>query len=323
MFAIDGAGNVTRQVTSARALDSLPPDPVTGFRGTVGPTNVHLTWDPASRQGKNADLAGYRLMKLGAGITKPTNPRDGTEVCPGLSFRDNDCFVQNLTTGQKVTFAIYARGRRSELLGAGAGHHHAQLERPQEAAACRRRCASSGSGAKITMTWVSPKDRDLSKFRVTLYNNGPASRPSKGKAVVTGRVLHASFTLKAGQVVYVNLFAIDLSGNWSRVTRLIVMPDKLFASKSKHKKVVKKKANGSKTGAQEAQEELSRPYPRAASSTIQTTSPSSGATIAAGAGSPVRMRARASRLRSPSAMISTRRERASAGSVSVMRSYGG
>ena len=102
-------------------------------------------------------------------------------------------------------------------------------------------------GAKITMTWLSPKDRDLSKFRVTLYNNGPAVRPSKGKAIVTGRVLHASFKLKAGQIVYVNLFAIDLSGNFSRVTRLIVMPDRLFEPKSKHKKVVKKKTAGTKT----------------------------------------------------------------------------
>ena len=32
-------------------------------------------------------------------------------------------------------------------------------------------------------------------------------------------MLTASFTLHAGQIVYVNLFAIDLSGNFSRVTR--------------------------------------------------------------------------------------------------------
>ncbi len=53
-------------------------------------------------------------------------------------------------------------------------------------------------GAKITMTWVSPKDRDLSKFRVTLFNNGPAKRPAIGKAIVTGRVLHASFNAQGG-----------------------------------------------------------------------------------------------------------------------------
>ena len=140
-------------------------------------------------------------------------------------------------------------------------------------------------GAKITMTWVSPKDRDLSKFRVTLYNNGPA-RARRGKAVVTGRVLHASFTLKAGQVVYVNLFAIDLSGNFSRVTRLIVMPDKLVEPKSKHKKVTKKKV-AKKTGlghedaAQEEEELSRRVYASAARSTIQTTSPSAGSTMRA------------------------------------------
>jgi hypothetical protein len=87
---------------------------------------------------------------------------------------------------------------------------------------------------------VSPRDKDLSKFRVTLYDKGPAPRPSKGKAVVTGRVLHATFTLRPGQVVYVNLFALDVSTNFSRVTRLIVAPGKVIA-KSKHK-VAKKKA---------------------------------------------------------------------------------
>ena len=61
--------------------------------------------------------------------------------------------------------------------------------------------------------------------------------------------------------------------------------------------------------------------PAAARSAIQTTSPACGATCALGSGSPARMRSRASRLRSPSARISTRRERASAGSVSVRRSW--
>ena len=37
VFAIDAAGNVTRQIASARALDTLPPDPVTGFRGRGRP----------------------------------------------------------------------------------------------------------------------------------------------------------------------------------------------------------------------------------------------------------------------------------------------
>jgi hypothetical protein len=246
IFAIDAAGNATRQSVSVRAFDAVPPDPVTGFTGTVGPTTVHLRWSTPNRQGNNADLAGYRIIKLAASIKQPTNPRDGTEVCPGLGARDNDCFVTNLTTGQKVTFAIYAEdavpnfSAPTMITVTPNSSDHKKPGLPKKVRIKR-------VGAKITMTWVSPKDRDLSKFRVTLFNNGPASRPSRGKAVVTGRVLHASFTLKAGQVVYVNLFAIDLSGNWSRVTRLIVMPDKLFAPKSKHKKVVKKKSAGSKT----------------------------------------------------------------------------
>jgi hypothetical protein len=246
VFAIDAASNLTRQVTSARAFDSLPPDPVTGFRGTVGPTNAHLEWNTPARQGNNADLAGYRVIKLGTGIKQPTNPRDGTEVCPGLGSGDGDCFVQNLSTGVPVTFAIYAMDA-SNNLSAPTSLTITPNSSDHKKPGLPKKVKIKRVGATITMTWVSPKDRDLSKFRVTLFNNGPAKRPSLGKAIVTGRVLHASFKLKAGQVVYVNLFAIDLSGNFSRVTRLIVMPDKLFQPKSKHKKVAKKKASGTKT----------------------------------------------------------------------------
>lgn len=247
VFAIDGAGNQTHQSVSVRAVDSIAPDPVTGFKASVGPTNVHLVWDAPARQGNDADLAGYRLIKLGAGIKRPTNPRDGSEVCPGLGFRDTDCFIQNLTTGKPVTFAIYAEDAVPNLSAPTLltvtpnATDHKKPGLPKKVRLKR-------VGAKITMTWVSPKDRDLSKFRVTLYNNGPASRPSKGKAIITGRVLRATFALKAGQIVYVNLFAIDLSGNWSRVTRLIVMPDRLGgATTHKHKKIAKKKTTGAKT----------------------------------------------------------------------------
>ena len=165
----------------------------------------------------------------------PTNPRDGTEVCPGLGFRANDCFVQNLSTGKKVTFAIFAEDEVPNysaptlLALTPNSSDHTRPGLPTKVRLKR-------VGATITMTWVSPRDRDLSKFRVTLYNNGPAARPAIGKAIVTGRVLRASFKLKARQIVYVNLFAIDLSGNFSRVTRLIVMPDRLVAPKKLAKK---------------------------------------------------------------------------------------
>ena len=82
-------------------------------------------------------------------------------------------------------------------------------------------------------------------------------------------MLHATFTLRRGQIAYANLFAVDLSGNFSRVTRLIVMPDKIVA----HKKAAKK------TG--EARRGTKTPPKKKASaergvSTIQTTSPSCG-----------------------------------------------
>ena len=50
---------------------------------------------------------------------------------------------------------------------------------------------------------------------------------------MTGRVLHATFTLAAGQKVYVNLFALDVSGNFSRVTKYVVVP--AIVTRSKHK----------------------------------------------------------------------------------------
>jgi hypothetical protein len=246
VFAVDGAGNVARQIVSARAVDTVAPDPVTGFQASVGPTNAHLVWDAPARQGNDADLAGYRILKLADGVKQPTNPRDGSEACPGLGFRANDCFVQNLPTGKKVTFAIYAEDEVPNysaptlLTLTPNSSDHTNPGLPTKVRLKR-------VGATITMTWISPRDRDLSKFRVTLYNNGPAPRPAIGKAVVTGRVLRASFKLKARQIVYVNLFAIDLSGNFSRVTRLIVMPDKLAVPKTRPEKAAKKKAAATPT----------------------------------------------------------------------------
>jgi hypothetical protein len=46
-------------------------------------------------------------------------------------------------------------------------------------------------------------------------------------------VLHANFTLAAGQKVYVNLFALDVSGNFSRVTKYVAVP--AIATRSRHK----------------------------------------------------------------------------------------
>jgi hypothetical protein len=244
VFAVDGAGNTTRQIVSARAVDTVPPDGVSDFHGSVGPTNAHLFWNAPSRQGNSADLAGYRIIKLASGVRQPTNPRDGSEICPGLGFRDADCFIQNLTTGQKVTFAIYALDEVPNYSAPALltltpnSSDHKKPGLPTKVRLKR-------VGASFTMTWVSPKDRDLSHFRVTLYDNGPAARPAIGKAVVTGRVLRASFKLKARQIVYINLFAIDLSGNFSRVTKLIVMPDKLVVPKKKQPR--HKAAAGAKT----------------------------------------------------------------------------
>lgn len=238
LFAIDGAGNVARQAVSVKPTDSMPPDAVTGFHASVGPTNAHLIWDVPARQGRNADLAGFRIIRLADGVKSPTNPKDGSAVCPGLGSKDGDCFVQNLATGKKVTFAIYAADEVPNysapalltLTPRGDG------KKPGRATKVRL----TRIGGRLTLRWVSPKDPDLSHFVVNLNRNGPAKNPGVRPIVFKGRKLTASFTLKAKQVAYVNLFSVDLSGNYSRVTRLIVMPAKLVVAKAKKKKVVKK-----------------------------------------------------------------------------------
>ena len=244
VFAVDGAGNETRQVATTRALDTVPPDPVQNFRASVGPTNAHLVWDAPSRNA--SDIAGYRIIKLVAGAKLPTNPRDGAEVCPGLGFRANDCFVQSLTTGRKVTFAIYAMDgvpNYSTPVVLTTTPNSTDHTKPHVATRVR----FTRVGARVTLRWVSPRDPDLSHFVVNLNKNGPAKNPGVRPVVFKGRSLTASFTLRAGQVAYVNLFSVDLSGNYSRVTRLIVMPDKLIVAKSKKKKVVKKAKPPKKT----------------------------------------------------------------------------
>ena len=103
---------------------------------------------------------------------------------------------------------------------------------------------------------MSPRDRDLSKFRVTLYDKGPAPKPSKGKVVGQGRVLHATFTLKPGKRTYVTLFALDVVGNYSKVSKRIVAPGKAVVPKSK-----KKKPAASKTGEKPAAKKTSSSRP--------------------------------------------------------------
>jgi hypothetical protein len=234
VFASDGAGNVTRQTVTARAVDSVPPDPVTNFHASVGPTNAHLTWDAPAQH--VSDVAGYRIIKLINGAKLPTNPRDGTEVCPGLGFRASDCFVQNLSTGKKVTFAIYTLDEVPNfsapvtLTVTPNATDHTKPALPTKVRISR-------VGARITMRWVSPKNLDLSHFVVNLNKKGPAKNPGVRPIVFKGRKLTATFTLHAGQIAYVNLFAVDLSGNFSRVTRRIVMPKVL--SVGKHKKGAK------------------------------------------------------------------------------------
>jgi fibronectin type 3 domain-containing protein len=254
IFAIDGAGNFGWRGASARAVDTQAPPAVTGLRVvSFDRTYARLGWAVPVLKDANADLAGYRVLALRTVGKPPLNPNDGTVVCRNDDPKDTICDAINLVAGKKVSFAVYAYDgvpNYSTPQIVTMTPHSLDNKPPHKPTKVRL----THSGLTYTLKWVSPRDKDLSKFRVTLYDKGPGPRPSKGKAVVTGRVLHATFTLRAGQVVYVNLFAIDVSGNFSRVTRLIVAPGKIVP-KSKHK-VVKKKVKSTKKKAGKAKATL-------------------------------------------------------------------
>jgi hypothetical protein len=235
VFAVDAAGNLARREAVAKPLDTQPPDAVTGLKVVSSDrTYVRLGWTAPSLKGADADLAGYRVLMLRAGATAPLNPGDGTVICRNEDPQDTICDSLNLATGKKVTYAVYAYDEvpnYSPPALISAVPRSIDRKPPHRPTKVRL----THAGLEYTLTWVSPRDPDLSKFRVTLLPTRPSPRPAVGKAVVTGRVLHATFTLAAGQKVYVNLFALDVSGNFSRVTKYVVVP--AIATRSKHKVV--------------------------------------------------------------------------------------
>ena len=242
VFAVDAAGNFARREASAKAIDTIAPDPVTGLKVVSSDrTYVRLGWNVPPLKGNDSDLAGFRVLLLRPGAKAPANPNDGTIVCRNDDPTDTLCDSLDLTTGKKVTYAVYAYDgvpNYSAPVLISAVPHSIDKTPPHKPT----NVTLTHVGLVYTLKWVSPRDPDLSKFRVTLFPKTPAVRPSLGKAIVTGRVLHATFTLKAGQKVYVNLFAFDVTGNFSRVSQYIVAP--VIQAKSKHK-VTKKK--GAKT----------------------------------------------------------------------------
>jgi hypothetical protein len=245
VFAVDGAGNFVRREASAKASDTVAPDAVTGLKvASFDFSYARLVWNVPALTGANADLAGYRVVQLRRGAKAPLNPQDGTVVCRDVDPANGRCDVLNLERGKKVTFAVYAfdavPNYSAPRLISMVPHSvdHTPPHKPTKVRLTHSRL-------NYLLTWKSPRDIDLSKFRVTLYDKKPPARPSLGRAVVTGRVLHASFTLKPGRKVYVTLFALDVSGNFSRVTKLVVAPGTIV-TRSKHK-VVKKAVAKKKT----------------------------------------------------------------------------
>jgi hypothetical protein len=235
VFAIDAAGNVARRMASAKASDTQPPDAVAGLKVlTFDRTYARLSWNVPALEGADADISGYRVLKLRPGAKAPLNPQDGTIVCRNGDPQNHICDALGLTAGKSVTFAVYAY---DDVLNYSAPAMVSMVPHAVDHIPPHRptKVTLTHAGLVYTLRWVSPRDLDLSKFRVTLLPRKPSPRPAVGKAVVTGRVLHANFTLAAGQKVYVNLFALDVSGNFSRVTKYVAVP--AIATRSRHKVV--------------------------------------------------------------------------------------
>ncbi len=210
VFAVDAAGNRARREATVKAIDTQSPDAVADLKiVSFDRTYARIGWSIPALKGADADLAGYRVIMLRNGAKAPANENDGTVVCRNDDPRDNLCDALNLTTGKKVTFAVYAQDEvpnYSPPVLISVVPRSVDKTPPKKPTKVRL----THVGLKYTLKWVSPKDRDLSKFRVTLNDKGPASKPSKGKVVGQGRVLHATFTLKPGKRTYVTLFALDV-----------------------------------------------------------------------------------------------------------------
>jgi hypothetical protein len=246
VFALDAAGNVARREASAKALDTLSPDAVTGLQVVSSDrTYVRLGWSAPALKGADEDLAGYRVLLLRPGAKAPLNPGDGTVVCMNDDPQDTLCDSLDLTTGKKVAYAVYAYDEvpnYSAPVLISAVPHSLDTTPPHRPT----KVTLTHAGLRYTLKWVTPRDPDLSKFRVVLYPKRPSPRPAVGKAVATGRVLHASFTLTPGQRVYVNLFALDVSGNFSRVSMPIAAPERIARRKHVVRKAAKPKASAPK-----------------------------------------------------------------------------
>ena len=241
VFAVDAAGNKARREATVKAVDSQSPDAVANFKVvSFDRTYARLGWTVPALKGADADVTGYRVIKLRRGAKTPLSPNDGTVVCNNDDTRDNICDATGLTTGQKVTFAVYALDEvpnYSSPALISIVPHSVDKKPPHKPTKVRL----TRDGLTYTLKWVSPRDRDLSKFRVTLYDKNPAPNPAKGKVVGQGRVLHATFTLKPGKRTYITLFALDVVGNFSKVSKLIVAPGTAVVPKSKKKKPVANK----------------------------------------------------------------------------------
>ena len=76
VFAVDAAGNFTRREASAKAVDTVPPDPVTGLRVVSSDrTYVRLGWTVPALKGNDSDLAGFRVLLAAPGQSRPRSIR--------------------------------------------------------------------------------------------------------------------------------------------------------------------------------------------------------------------------------------------------------
>ena len=148
VFAVDAAGNKARREATAKALDTQAPDAVANFKVvSFDRTYARLGWTVPALKGADADVAGYRVIKLRPGAKTPLSPSDGTVVC-----RNDDQTRQHLRCDARPDDRQEGHVRRlrarrgAQLLGARADLAGAALGRQEAAAQADEGAAARAPG---------------------------------------------------------------------------------------------------------------------------------------------------------------------------------
>jgi chitodextrinase len=187
VYATDGAGNVgpASDPSTATTPDGTPPTAPGSFTAAASPTQVTLTWTPAT---DNVGVTGYVLSRNGVQISLPT----------GLTFTDS-----GLAAGISYTYALAATDAAGNLGPAATVTIAVPDVTPPTAPASLTAVAASSS--QVNLTWAAATD-DVGVTGYMLSRNGVQIKQLTGLTYSdTGLSLGVSYTYTVA--------AVDAAGN--------------------------------------------------------------------------------------------------------------